>query len=391
MLLILGLADIAVGVTVLALPWWRWDRRALLLLVPMTLVLIQAFAATGGLNYGTYPIFFVVLHIWVGLAHPPGTALWLSPLVAAAYLAPLVTHASVGDVVTTVGLTLPVSIVVAEVISRANRSAQEAERDAIESRHASAMEHRTKQRDVATSRLTAVCSQLPGVVWTTDKDLVLTWVSGNLLAELLDPSLLVGRHIAQLYGSGDATFPPMTTHLAALDGKDGDFEIDFVDSRLLRCLVKPLVDADGQVIGTVGVGFDVTEERRLATQLHQAQKLEAVGQIAGGVAHDFNNLLSVVRNFTQFVVDDLGEDDKKIADLQEVTKAADRAAGLVRQLMLFSRQEVVTPTLVDVNEVIEDLTKMLRRTLPENVEFTTTSMPRVGRSGSIQPRSNRSF
>lgn len=121
---------------------------------------------------------------------------------------------------------------------------------------------------------------------------------------------------------------------------------------------------------------DVTEERRLETQLRQAQKMEAVGQLAGGIAHDFNNMLSVVLSYAG-LMRDRGIDVESMEDLAEVEQAAERAAALTRQLLAFSRQQVTEPRSVDLNVVITHFQKMLRRVIGEPIRLTTNLAARL--------------
>jgi PAS domain S-box-containing protein len=123
---------------------------------------------------------------------------------------------------------------------------------------------------------------------------------------------------------------------------------------------------------------DVTEQRRLQQQLVQAQKMEAVGRLAGGIAHDFNNLLTVITSYSDLLLEDLGLDDPKRDDVEQIRKAAESAASLTRQLLAFSRQQVLEPRVVDLNAVVSGLRKMLQRVIGEDVEFATTLAPDLG-------------
>ena len=123
---------------------------------------------------------------------------------------------------------------------------------------------------------------------------------------------------------------------------------------------------------------DVTDQRRLQQQLLQSQKMEAVGRLAGGIAHDFNNLLTVITSYSDLLLEDLGTDDPKRSDVEQVRKAADGAAALTRQLLAFSRQQVVEPRVVSLNAVVESLQKILRRVLGEDVELAATPGPDLG-------------
>ena len=113
------------------------------------------------------------------------------------------------------------------------------------------------------------------------------------------------------------------------------------------------------------------EEQRgvLEQQLRQAQKMEAVGQLAGGIAHDFNNLLMVIQSYTELLQDSLAADDRLRRNTREVLKAAERAAGLTRQMLAFSRKQILSPTVLDLNAVVEDAAKMLKRLIGADIEF----------------------
>ncbi|HZN95715.1 MAG TPA: ATP-binding protein [Myxococcales bacterium] len=130
----------------------------------------------------------------------------------------------------------------------------------------------------------------------------------------------------------------------------------------------------------LGLWQDVTERRDLEIQFRQSQKMEAVGQLAGGVAHDFNNLITVMLNFARFVQEDLGPDHKSAQDLEEVIRAAERASALTRQLLALSRRHVFQPQVLDLNEVMAGMEKMLRRLIGEDMDLATVpgaGTPRV--------------
>jgi len=123
---------------------------------------------------------------------------------------------------------------------------------------------------------------------------------------------------------------------------------------------------------------DVTEQRRLQTQLVQSQKMEAVGRLAGGIAHDFNNLLTVITTSCDLLLEDLDAKDPKREDVDQVRKAADGAAALTRQLLAFSRQQVLTPQVVNLGDVVYGVEKMLRRVIGEDVDLVTVLGPDAG-------------
>lgn len=122
-----------------------------------------------------------------------------------------------------------------------------------------------------------------------------------------------------------------------------------------------------------------SERRRLEAQFVEAQKMEVIGQLAGGVAHDFNNILAVIMGCGEWIASELPPDSplKKYTD--EIRHASERAAGLTQQLLVFSRRETIKPVVLDLNEVVDDLDKMLRRLIDENIELTITLGPRIGR------------
>ena len=129
-----------------------------------------------------------------------------------------------------------------------------------------------------------------------------------------------------------------------------------------------LYDAEGEPRHLQGVMIDVTQQRRRDEELREAQRLESIGQLAGGVAHDFNNLLGIIQGYAELLEPDVPETSR--ADVLEIRRAASSAADLTRQLLLFGRREAAEAQVVDVNGVIGTLREMLRRTLGEHVEFT---------------------
>ena len=138
------------------------------------------------------------------------------------------------------------------------------------------------------------------------------------------------------------------------------------DHRVLD--VRSTAFAPGVLVYTVR---DLTRQRKLEDQLVQAQKMEAVGQLAGGVAHDFNNLLTVIMSYSSMLLADMGADDAARGDIQEISDAAGRAAALTRQLLAFSRKQVLQMRAVNINAVVTDVEKMLRRLIGEDILLTT--------------------
>jgi two-component system cell cycle sensor histidine kinase/response regulator CckA len=128
-------------------------------------------------------------------------------------------------------------------------------------------------------------------------------------------------------------------------------------------------DWNGKVIGLIGISSDVTELKRLEKQFREAQKMEAVGRLAGGVAHDFNNLLTVINSYSEMMLADMTREHPDREALTEIRKAGDRAANLTHQLLAFSRNQILQPRVVNLNKTLPDLIKLLRRLIGEDVEL----------------------
>ena len=129
----------------------------------------------------------------------------------------------------------------------------------------------------------------------------------------------------------------------------------------------------------LAVVIDITGRLRLEDQLRQAQKMEAVGMLAGGVAHDFNNLLTIITGYTQLILTSLAPSDKNRHSAEQVLKAADSAAALTRQLLAFSRRQVLQPRVLDLNQLVTGLSAMVRRLMGEDIELLLALQPDLGR------------
>ncbi|MFA5179984.1 MAG: PAS domain S-box protein [Syntrophales bacterium] len=140
--------------------------------------------------------------------------------------------------------------------------------------------------------------------------------------------------------------------------------------------ISPVRNASGRIVNYVAVKRDITEHLRLSAQFQQAQKMEAVGLLAGGVAHDYNNMLSVILGYTELAMSKVDQAQPLHADLEEIYKAAMRSADITRKLLAFARKQTIIPVVLDLNETVESMLKMLRRLIGEDIDLAWS--PKVG-------------
>lgn len=133
--------------------------------------------------------------------------------------------------------------------------------------------------------------------------------------------------------------------------------------------ISPVLDEAGNVINYVAVKRDISEHLALAAQFEQAQKMESLGRLSGGIAHDFNNMLQIIVGHTELALDQTDPESSVFKDVQEIHKAAGRSTRLVRQLLTFARKQTISPQIVDLNETVEGMLKMLRRLLGEAINL----------------------
>jgi len=147
--------------------------------------------------------------------------------------------------------------------------------------------------------------------------------------------------------------------------------------RYVRQRGEVVTNAAGEPVQILGIVMDITERRQLGEQLRQSQKMEAIGQLAGGVAHDFNNILTVIHGHASLLLVDKSITKNAARSAQQITQAAERAAGLTRQLLTFSRRQVMQPRRLDLNEVVSNMTMMLGRILGEDIALQLNYWPQA--------------
>jgi PAS domain S-box-containing protein len=143
--------------------------------------------------------------------------------------------------------------------------------------------------------------------------------------------------------------------------------------------VAPIRDSEGKIVGASAIGRNITEQKRAEDQLRQAQKMEAVGRLAGGIAHDFNNILGVISACSEFLRDRIEQGSKEAQFVENLRKAAERGASLTRQLLVFSRKQVVKPQVLNLNDRLVEVSKLLRPLMGDDVEIV------------ISPKSDAAF
>jgi PAS domain S-box-containing protein len=229
-------------------------------------------------------------------------------------------------------------------------------------------------------RLRAIFESAHDAIYLKDTNLRYTQCN-SATASMLDKDLedIIGRTDAELF---------LADHVS---------EIELIDRRVLAGQLErgtytrmikgvqrifdtrkaPVFDASGNTVGLCGVSRDITEEVNLREQMRQGQKVEAIGRLAGGVAHDLNNLLSPIIGYGEMLLDDLDARDARRDAVKQIVHAGMRASDLVRQLLAFSRKQVLNFKAVDINATIKGFEKLLRRTIPEDIGIKTSFSPDI--------------
>ena len=218
------------------------------------------------------------------------------------------------------------------------------------------------------ARLRAAVETTPIVLYTLDREGRFTSSDGKGLERLgLSPGEVVGRSAYEMYES----VPELQHNVRrALAGETVRYTA-VVGPMHYDTTYAPLRDARGEVIGVIGASFDVTDQKKLEEQFLQAQKMEAVGRLAGGVAHDFNNLITAILGYADLVQESFDPQDPRRDDVAQIVRAGQRAADLTRQLLTFARRQASAARMVDLNELVGHLGRLLARLIGDNILLTT--------------------
>jgi PAS domain S-box-containing protein len=234
-------------------------------------------------------------------------------------------------------------------------------------------------------------SQLASIIEFSSDAIVIFTLDGTIVSWNKGAESVYGYNASEVLGKPRSVlFPP--GHSDDLPGMVGTLERGEQIQRYetvhmgkgerrieVSTAMSPVKDATDQIIGIAAITRDVSERKLLEKQLRQSQKMEALGQLSGGITHDFNNLLTVISGYCELLELELPPNGTSRRNCEQIRKAGDRAASLTRQLLAFSRQQVLEPRVLDLNAVILDVEKMLRRLIGEDIELKTSLNHDLGR------------
>jgi PAS domain S-box-containing protein len=231
-----------------------------------------------------------------------------------------------------------------------------------------------RQADAERERLLAAIEQADDMIVITTPDGTIQYVNpafervtGYARNEVIgqNPRILKsGKQAPEFYRTLWETLSRGNTFKGQMVNKrkDGSFFTE-------EATISPVHDPWGRIVNYVAVKHDITESLRVAAQFQQAQKMESVGRLAGGVAHDYNNILSVIIGYSELAMDKVAAEDPLHQDLTEIYTAAIRSRDITRQLLAFARKETIAPKVLDLNATIESMLKILRRLIGEDIDL----------------------
>ena len=225
------------------------------------------------------------------------------------------------------------------------------------------------------ARLRVLVEQLPAILWTVDSQLRFTSALGAGLTRVgVKPEDVIGKTMEDFFETSDLGFLPIAEHRRAVTGEPGTFHMEWRGGSY-ACHVEALRAPNGRTYGAICMALDVSDRKKLEAQLRQAQKMEAVGRLAGGIAHDFNNLLMVIQGYAELLIDRSKPGDALRRNAEQIQEASQRAASLTRQLLAFSRKQMLAPTVLNIQGVVADMEKILRRLIGEDIELVSVNAP----------------
>ena len=274
----------------------------------------------------------------------------------------------------------PVSTENGTFVLSAIRDISDRKRIAEELRRANEELHRrtTEQLGEYRSRLASIIDSSEDAIISKNLDgIIASWNKGAERIYGYTPEEAVGKHISLLAPRDrQHEIPEILQRIAGGESVEHHESVRVTkDGRHLNVSisVSPLRDAKGDVIGASAIARDVTAQKRAEGQLHQSQKMEAIGRLAGGVAHDFNNILGIISACTEFLRDRIDHAAEPLHYVDNIKKATERGSALTRQLLAFSRTSAIQPCILDLNERLRDIGKLLRPLMGDDVEILIVS------------------
>ena len=266
------------------------------------------------------------------------------------------------------------------LVLSAIRDISDSKRIAEELRRANEELHQrtTEQLGEYRSRLASIIDSSEDAIIGKDLDGIITsWNKGAEHIYGYTPEEVVGKHISLLAPSDRPDeIPEILRKIAQGEGTEHyeSVRVTKQGRRLdVSITVSPLRDAKGDIIGASAIARDITAQKRAEGQLHQSQKMEAIGRLAGGVAHDFNNILGIISACSEFLRDRIAPASEPMHYIENIKKATERGSSLTRQLLTFSRSSAIRPLVLDLNERLKDVSKLLRPLMGDDVEILIVS------------------
>jgi PAS domain S-box-containing protein len=232
--------------------------------------------------------------------------------------------------------------------------------------------------------ITSMLENLPNMIFVKEAQ-DLKFVRFNKAAEDLlgySREALIGKNDYDFFSKAEADFFTENDRQVLKSGRLMDIPEESIQTRskgerILHTKKIPIVDAAGTPQYLLGISEDITEHKRLEAQFRQAQKMEAVGRLAGGVAHDFNNLLTVMNGYSALLLDQLSPEDPRYEMAAETLKAGERAGELTKQLLAFSRKQILRPQPLDLNDSLGSISSLFSRLLGDNIALTLALEPNL--------------